>query len=78
MSKKKSEIEVRRETMPTSTEGWPSILSLILEIYRLFDDFGSGVWCQLLSRQMHALLLVGGYWSLRPATEFANSIGSTR
>ena len=78
MSKKKSEIEVRKEAAPASTEGWPSILSLRHEIDRLFDDFGAGPWREPLSRRMHALFPAGSEWLLRPATELAECDGEYR
>lgn len=78
MSKKKSEIEVRRETAPTSSERWPPLLSLRHEIDRLLDDFGSGVWRHPLSRQMHALFPAGSDWTLRPATELVECDGEFR
>ena len=70
MSKKKSEIEVRRQAAPASAEGWPSILSLRHEIDRLFDEFGTGLLRQPLSRRMQALFQAGSELTLRPATEF--------
>lgn len=78
MSKKKREIEVRKETAPTSSEGWPPILSLRHEINRLFDDFGTGLWRQPLSQRMHALLPAESEWGLRPVTEFAACDGEYR
>ena len=78
MSKKTSDIEVRRETAPESVEGFPSMLSLREEIDRLFDDFGAGRWRQPLSRRMHALFPTGADWALRPATEFVECDGEFR
>lgn len=78
MPKKKSEVEVGRETSPATTEGWPSILSLRKEIDRLFDDFGTGLWREPLSRRVHALFPAGGEWAFRPATEFAECDGEYR
>ena len=69
MSRKKSEIEVRKETPPAIVEGWPSMLSLRNEIDRLFDDFGAGRWRQPLSRRVHSLFPASSEWALQPATE---------
>lgn len=77
MSKKKSEIDVRKDQAPAGGEGWPSMLSLRDEIDRLFDDFGAGLRRQPLSRRMQALL-PGGDWALRPATEFVACDGEYR
>ncbi len=76
MTKKKSEIEVQRETPATSAEGWPAMLSLRNEIDRLFDDFGAGVW-HPFSRRVHSLMS-GGEWLLRPATDFVECDGEYR
>lgn len=78
MSKKKSEVEVRRETPPATTEGWPSIFSLRNEIDRLFDDFGTGLWRQPLSRRMHAMFPAGREWTFHPVTEMAECDGEYR
>ncbi|WP_319520272.1 Hsp20/alpha crystallin family protein [uncultured Martelella sp.] len=78
MAKKKSGIEVQRETAPASTEGWPSMLSLRNEIDRLFDDFGVGLWRQPLARRMHALRPAGREWLPQPATEFVECDGEYR
>ncbi|WP_278923654.1 MULTISPECIES: Hsp20/alpha crystallin family protein [Pseudophaeobacter] len=79
MSKKKSEIEVRRETPPATVEGWPSMLSLRNEIDRLFDDFGTGFWRQpLLPRRVHSLFPESAEWALQPATEFVECDGEYR
>lgn len=71
MSKRKTEIEVRREAPSGAVAGeaWPSFLSLRHEIDRLFDEFGSGAWRGPLSRRMQALMPAGGEWAVRPATE---------
>jgi HSP20 family protein len=78
MSKKKSEVDVHKETAPAAAEGWPSMQSLRHEIDRLFDDFGAGLWRQPLSRRMHAWLPTGGDWALQPATEVADCDGEYR
>ncbi|PWJ20579.1 HSP20 family protein [Jannaschia seohaensis] len=78
MSKKKSEIDVRKEPAPASVEGWPSMTSLRNEIDRLFDDFGAGRWREPLSRRMHALLPASADWPLQPATEFVECDGEYR
>ncbi|MGF6862808.1 HSP20 family protein [Rhodobacteraceae bacterium MBR-64] len=78
MSKKKSEIEVRRETSPATVGGWPLMLSLRDEIDRLFDDFGAGLWREPLSRRMHALLPTGSELALMPATELVECDGEYR
>ncbi len=78
MSKKKSEIEVRRETPPATVEGWPSMLSLRNEIDRLFDDFGAGLWRHPLSRRVHSLLPASAEWALQPATELVECNGEYR
>lgn len=78
MSKKKSKIEVQRETVPEVAESWPSLMSLRQEVDRLFDDFGSGLWREPLSRRMHALFPQGSDWTLRPATEFVECDGEFR
>jgi HSP20 family protein len=71
MSKRKTEIEVRREAPSGAVggEAWPSFLSLRDEIDRLFDEFGSGAWRGPLSRRMQALMPAGGELAVRPATE---------
>lgn len=76
--KKQTDVEVSQETAPESAEGWPSIQSLRQEIDRLFDDFGTGLWREPLSRRMHALFPAGSEWTLRPATEFAECDGEYR
>lgn len=78
MSKKKSEIEVRRETPPATVEGWPSMLSLRNEIDRLFDDFGAGLWRHPLSRRVNSLLPASAEWALQPATELVECNGEYR
>lgn len=78
MPKEKSEIEVRKETAPISTEGWPTLLSLRQDINRLFDDFGTGFWRQPLSRRMSARLPTEKKWNLRPATELVECDGEYR
>ncbi|MFC4216206.1 Hsp20/alpha crystallin family protein [Pseudophaeobacter arcticus] len=78
MSKKKSEIEVRRETPAATVQGWPSMLSLRNEIDRLFDDFGTGFWPQPLSRQVHSLFPERAEWALQPATELVECDGEYR
>lgn len=78
MPEKKSEIEIRKETPPVGTEGWPSMLSLRDEIDRLFDDFGTGSWRRPLGRRMRALIPAGAEWALRPATEFVECDGKYR
>lgn len=78
MSKKKSAIEVRKETPPATAEGWPSMLSLRHEIDRLFDDFSSGLWRQPLSRRVHSLFPASAEWTLQPATELVECDGEYR
>ena len=78
MSKKKSEVEVRKGAVPATQEGWPSIHSLRSEIDRLFDDFGSGLWRQPLAQRMQTLFPAGDDWALRPATELADCEGEYR
>lgn len=78
MSKKKSEIEVRKEMPPAPVEGWPTMLSLRNEIDRLFDDFGAGFWRQPLSRRVHSLFPAMSEWALQPATELVECDGEYR
>lgn len=78
MSRKKSEVDVHKDTGPASPEAWPSMHSLRHEIDRLFDDFGAGLWRQPLSRRMQGWLPAGGEWALRPATEVVDCDGEYR
>ena len=78
MTRKPSEMEVRKETPPATVEGWPSMASLKNEIDRLFDDFSAGFSRQPLARRVQSLIPSVADWALQPATELVECEGEYR
>lgn len=80
MAKEKSEVDVKREKpeSPATAETSAPLASLREEIDRLFDDFGTGLWRQPLSRRMRSLFPTAAEWASAPAMEIAECNGDDR
>lgn len=81
MSKKQTDIDVKRETTttpPARTEGWAPLMTLRDDFDRLFDEFGAGMWRWPLPRRAVEAFPAMRDWVRAPAMDMIDSDGAYR